>query len=524
MEGPGVTSKGIIAAGHGATAGAARVILDEGGNAFDAVLAAMMAACVAEPILTSLGGGGFLLACPTRGDQGGEAIIYDFFAQTPKECVAEADFFPISADFGTARQEFHIGMGSIATPGTVKGLFAVHRDLGSMPLARIVEPALALARDGLAVNSLQAYIFGVVGAIYTANAACRDVFASRHDPALPIGEGEILVMPQLADTIEALAREGEDLFYRGEIAQRIQADCRARGGHLTACDLADYRVQKRVPLYLDYVDARLATNPPPSAGGILVAFALELLRDAEIGTHAFGGAGHLALLARVMELTNKARVDSKLHKTDGAAARLLHPEFVEAYRAQVLGRPAASRGTTHISIIDAQGNAASLSLTNGEGSAYIVPGTGIMLNNMLGEEDLNPQGFHQWPADQRLCSMLTPTLIVRADGRLAVMGSGGSNRIRTAILQTLVNTLDFGMTLKDAVSQPRIHCEEGLLSIEPGFDDSSTAALEADFPDRQHWQERNMFFGGVHAVEFDPARHHFSGVGDPRRDGVVVQV
>ncbi len=256
-EGPAVTSKGIIAAGHGATAGAARVILDEGGNAFDAALAALLAACVAEPILTSLGGGGFLLARPAAGDRGGETVIYDFFAQTPKKRRLEADFFPITADFGTAQQEFHIGMGSIATPGTVKGLFAVHRDLGSMPLARIVEPALALARGGLVLNGLQAYIFGVVGAIYTANAACRDVFASRHDPARPIGEGETLVMPQLADSIEALAREGEDLFYLGEIGQRIVADCGAGGGHLTVRDLADYRVRKRAPLCLDYRDARL---------------------------------------------------------------------------------------------------------------------------------------------------------------------------------------------------------------------------------------------------------------------------
>ena len=518
-----MTSKGIIAAGHDATAAAAAVILDEGGNAFDAALAAMMAACIAEPILTSLGGGGFLLARPSPGEQDGEAILYDFFAQTPKERKAEADFFPIIADFGTAQQEFHIGMGSIATPGTVKGLFAVHRDLGSMPLARIVEPALALARDGLAVNSLQAYIFGVVGAIYTANAPCRDVFASRRDPAKPIGEGEILFMSRLADTIEALVREGEDLFYKGEIAQRIQADCRDRGGHLTARDLIDYRVQKRVSLSLEYGDAHLSTNPPPSAGGILVAFALDLLRDAEIGTHAFGDAGHLALLARVMDLTNKARVDSKLHENGDAADRLLRPDFVEAYRAQVLGRPAASRGTTHISIIDAQGNAASLSLTNGEGSAYIVPETGVMLNNMLGEEDLNPQGFQKWQEDQRLCSMLTPIMIARADGRLAAMGSGGSNRIRTAILQTLVNTLDFGMTLEDAVSRPRIHFEGGLLSIEPGFDESSTAALKDDFPDSQHWQERNMFFGGVHGVELDTGQHRFSGVGDPRRGGVVVR-
>ena len=139
-----MTSKGAIAAGHPETARAAAAILAEGGNAFDAVLAGLCAACVAEPVLISLGGGGFLLARRA----GGEAVLYDFFAQTPKvrRAEAEVDFFPIVADFGTAQQEFHIGMGSIAVPGTVKGLFRVHRDLGSMPMARIVEPAAALAR------------------------------------------------------------------------------------------------------------------------------------------------------------------------------------------------------------------------------------------------------------------------------------------------------------------------------------------------------------------------------------------
>ncbi len=516
-----MTSKGAIAAGHPETARAAATILADGGNAFDAALAGLCAACVAEPVLISLGGGGFLLARPS----GGEAVLYDFFAQTPKarRPEAEADFFPILADFGTAQQEFHIGMGSIATPGTVKGLFRVHRDLGSMPMARIVEPAAALARDGFRVDRLLAYIFRIVGKIYGGNAACRAVFGSRERHGELIGEGEVFTLPAFADTVEALAREGEDLFYRGEIARTVIEDCRAGGGTITGADLEGYRVARRTPLELAYRGARLFTNPPPATGGILIAFALELLKEADLAAAGFGSAAYLERLARSMALTNKARIESRLHETD-APESLLDPAFLETYRRQILGRPAAPRGTTHISVIDAKGNTASMSVSNGEGSGYMIPGTGVMLNNLLGEDDINPHGFHSWPVDERMCSMMAPTLVVEADGATAALGSGGSNRIRTAILQVLLDLLEFGMSIEDAVASPRIHFEDGLLSIEDGFGAEEIAALSKIFTNTEVWEEKNLFFGGVHAARFDAGAGRFEGAGDLRRGGVALTV
>ena len=180
-------TKGAIAAGNPETAAAAATVLENGGNAFDAALAALCAACITEPVLASLGGGGFLLARR----EGGEPVLYDFFAQTPRERRPgdDVDFFPIVADFGTAQQEFHIGMGSIATPGMVKGLFAVHRQLGSMPMARIVEPAVALARNGVPFHPLQAYIFEIVSPIYVSDPSCMKVFGSREKPGRLAGEG-----------------------------------------------------------------------------------------------------------------------------------------------------------------------------------------------------------------------------------------------------------------------------------------------------------------------------------------------
>ena len=179
-----------------------------------------------------------------------------------------------------------------------------------------------------------------------------------------------------------------------------------------------------------------------------------------------------------------------------------------------------SRGTTHISVADAEGNIASLTASNGEGCSYVLPGTGVMLNNMLGEEDLNPGGFNQWKPGVRLSSMMSPAVVEMADGTRLALGSGGSNRIRSAITQVLLNLLDFGMSPEEAVAAPRIHLEGEMLSLEPGLSDAALSALESAAPKTHHWPEKNLFFGGVHTVSVKPGGV-FDGAGDPRRGGVV---
>lgn len=516
---------GAIAAGHPETAQAAAEILRDGGNAFDAALAAMAMACVVEPVLASLGGGGFLMARPV----GKAPVLYDFFPQTPlaSRPPGEIDFFPIMADFGPAQQEFHIGTGSIATPGFVKGMWQIHADLASLPMTRIVEQASAMARDGATINDLQGYVLQVVKVIYTHSDSCRAIFESPSIPGEPALAGEVLTFPELADTFEALAREGEHLFYEGDIARRLTSDCLAQGGLLTMADLAAYCVEKRRPLSVAFGDARVFTNPPPSSGGILIAFGLEMMKRDLLNGVAFGSAEHLLRLASVLDLTQKARLEERLHDraAETQVAEFLDPGFVAAYRDKVLGRPAATRGTTQISIIDAQGNAASVTVTNGEGAAYIVPGSGIMMNNMLGEEDINPHGLHRWPENRRLSSMMAPSLIEFPSGAVEVTGSGGSNRIRTAMLQVLINELAFGMAPAEAVTRPRLHVEGGLVSIEAGYDTAAVAELERHFPKMEKWDDINFFFGGAHAVRFDAGGdmdEPFDGVGDPRRGGVFV--
>lgn len=511
--------KGVIATGHPATTEAARVILEAGGNAFDAVLAAHFAACVSEPVLASLGGGGFLMSHSKKHGNN----LYDFFCQTPieKKALNAVDFHPIIADFGTATQEFHIGMGSVATPGTVKGLFAIHNDLGSMPMSRIVEPATELARQGITVNGFQAYILEIVNAIYHQDSKTLAVFESSTNPGQLLTEGELLRLPEYAEILESLASEGAGLFYQGELAKKLIAHCDAYGGFLTQQDLSSYEVIRRKPLEVEFSGARILTNPPPSCGGILIALALELLSGAPIAGANYDDLGNLELLVRVMEQTNKARVESGLDRMSDPdqPLGLLDADFILKYRDQVLGRPVFSRGTTQFSVIDSLGNIASMTVSNGEGCGHILPGTGIMLNNMLGEEDLHPAGFHQWQTDQRIASMMSPSIVLESNGSACAIGSGGSNRIRTAILQVLCNLLRFDMPLGDAVQASRIHFEDDHLNIEDGINPKTLDALVANFPSHHHWPDKNLFFGGVHAVRHSHGSGLFEGIGDPRRGG-----
>ena len=518
--------RGVVAAGHPLTAEAARIILEAGGNAFDAIVAAAWAACVAEPVLTSPGGGGFMLGRVGGGIGAGNAVLMDFFTQTPlrQRRSDDLDFFPIHADFGPARQEFHIGLGSVATPGMVAGLFCIQRELGHLPMTRLVEPAAHWARQGSELSALQAYIFEVVRPIYEYSADSRALFRSRRGDGL-LQAGERFTLPTLADTLEVLAIEGAELFYRGELAAMIARQSRDGGGHLSRADLERYQVTLRAPLVSHFGDARLLLNPPPSSGGPLIALSLALWQRHAASRPTWGSSAAMIALAEVMQATNQVReqiYDSQLHDT-GIAGVLLSDEVISAALQSLRGESPHSRGTSHISVMDGDGNVAALTASNGEGCGYMLPGTGIMLNNMLGEEDLNPDGFHRWRPDRRLSSMMAPTLVEHRDYTIAT-GSGGSNRIRSAILQVLIKLIDHGWEVDPAVNSPRIHLEGHQMSIEPGFDAEVVQALRQAWPGAELWQQNNLFFGGAHTLLHDHRDDCFSGAGDQRRGGVFAQL
>jgi gamma-glutamyltranspeptidase / glutathione hydrolase len=514
---------GTIAAGHAKTAEAGLEMFRLGGNVFDAVVAAVMASFAVEPTLTSPAGGGFLLA-HTQADQN---ILFDFFTQTPrqKRDLSAIDFYPVEVDFGSVTQEFHIGLGSMAVPGAIGGLFHVHQRLGKLPMSVVVEPAIDYARSGVEVSPFQAYCFQILSPILTATPAGRQIYTQNGALLQP---GMRLVMPELADTLSYLAQAGVRAFYQGEIAQQLVKDCQDQGGYLTLADLANYQVIERQPLITQYRGDAVLSNPPPSAGGTLIAFALALLSGLDMAQLPFGSIEHLRSLAKVMQLTNLARkddYDARLYKSD-AAAQLLSPSHLADYQQQLaaaqLGSAAVNKwgSTTHVSAIDSEGNAASVTTTNGEGASYWIPGTGIMVNNMLGEADLHPHGFHRWQENIRISSMMAPTILLRNHQPEFVLGSGGSNRIRTALLQVISNLIDYGMSIEEAVSSPRMHWEAGVFNVEPGFGnlviDRTTFPFDGQV---ELWGQQNMFFGGVHAVTRSSTG--LAGAGDQRRGGVV---
>jgi gamma-glutamyltranspeptidase / glutathione hydrolase len=503
--------KGVVAAGHALTASAAAEILEDGGNAFDAALAGIFMAFVAEAVFASPGGGGFLMARKGGRDT---AILFDFFTETPrKRCPEnEVEFFPIHADFGPAKQEFHIGLGSAATPGAVPGIFAIHEALGTLPVKRLAEPAVRAARAGFPLSDFQAYLFTVIAPILTASESVARIFA-------PGGKlmqgGAIFRNEELAETLAWLAEDGARLFVDGDVGKAIAAQSQALGGHLTFEDLKHYRVELREPLYWTHRGARVALNPPPAASGALIAFGLAYLE-----TLAESGRPIDALaLKSAMEATNAARATHG----EGLAARLAGGVLAKELR-EAQAHPAAYRGTTQISVIDKDGNAASVSLSNGEGDGTIVGNFGFMLNNMLGEEDLAAGGLHAWQEGIRMSSMMAPTVILEPDGTVTALGTGGSNRIRTAILQVAANLLDHGMNLHDAVEAPRLHVErDGTISFEPGFPEIAEAEFRRLGEKAHSWPQANLFFGGVHAAR-RKANGSVEGAGDPRRQGVAATV
>ena len=372
------------------------------------------------------------------------------------------------------------------------------------------------------VNRIQRDIAEIVAPILHASPAALALFADPEHPDRLAPVGARVRNPQLAETLERIAREGAAPFYRGDLGACLVRDCAEHGGHLSAADLADYRVERRAPLVHPYRGANLYTNPPPSQGGFLLGVTLGLLGAVEPARLGRGSPAYLHALALAQELTQRlrrAQPPAALPKSLSELPR----SIPEAYRRLMEGAATFSRGTTQISVADREGNLASVTLSNGEGAGYVLPGSGIMLNNMLGEEDINPHGFHRWPTDRRISSMMAPSLLELADGGWVVTGSSGSNRIRSAILQVISNLIDFGLDLEAAVASPRMHYEDGVLNLEPPITEETIAALGTHWPGLKVWNRGSVFFGGAHSVAVAPdgSTH---GAGDPRRGGVGLQV
>ncbi len=513
--------RGAIAAGHRLTAEAGAEILAEGGNAVDACLAAAFASWVAESPLTGPAAGGFLLVHRAR-DRTDRLL--DFFVALPGRGAGgpvEPHMESIDIDFdGSSSQVFLVGPGSCAVPGAVSGLEAAHERYGSLPWRRLFEPAIALARGGVELTRPQAYLHAILDLILRHTAEGRAIYGEHGR----ITAGERIVMPDLAATLERLADGGARELYGGDLGRAVVEHLAANGGLITEEDLTEYRVIWRRPIRVPYEGREFVSNPPPSSGGILIGYGLSLL-DRLSANGAPGSAQAIEALVEVMREQSRARggtfgsdlyrggLVDKLYSEDSLGAALVRIERREAEAHEEPGSP----GTTHISVVDERGDAASLTASIGSGSGVIVPGTGIHMNNMLGEYDLNPPGNRARPG-ARLTSMMAPSLVLDHERARLVVGSAGSIRLRGAIMQIVINVVQHGMPVEEAIAAPRIHVDDGHVHCEGGCDPSELDRLESLGYELIRWRRQNLYFGGASAVERRDD-DSLAAAGDPRRGG-----
>jgi gamma-glutamyltranspeptidase/glutathione hydrolase len=517
-------ANGVVAAGHPETAEAGAWALGEGGNAVDAAVCAVLASFAVESPLTGFGAGGFMLVH----DPAGENALLDFFVAAPglEEGEPGAELIPVPVYFDETPQTFNVGAASCGVPGTAAGLAAALERFGSAPLTDLTGPAIRLAREGAPVNAEQAYIFEILEPIFSRFEATRRLYLPE---GRPLREGEVLRMPELAETIERYGEEGPEPFYRGELAAAIADYVRGEGGTLGRADLASYEVIERPPVRAAFRGTDVLTNAPPSSGGVLIALSLAVLER-------LGDESDVERIVAAMDAANRSRGEefaSGLYE-EGFVERFLDPARLDAeaerqLHGPILGEDPGGDGdglgsTTHISVIDGDGMSANVTCSNGSCSGVLVPGTGIQLNNMLGEEDLNPLGFGRIEPGRRVPSMMAPTVVLR-DGEIALgLGSAGSNRIRSAILQTIIRAVEQGMEPEEAVRAPRLHYEGDTVQAEPGIEPAALVSLERRGIAIARWQRRNLYFGGVQAVARDPGGGALSGGGDPRRGGTATVV
>ena len=524
--------KGVIAGGDAQSVAAGKEILEQGGNATDAAIAAVFASFIAESVMTNICGGGIAIVGDITQDK---AKVYDFFVDMPSgKPHPEMDFHEVHSDYGPAQDSLYIGRASAAVPGIVAGLSALAEEHGTMPLKKLLEPAIRMARKGVKLSPPQEYVLDFLTPIYEDTPEINKMYKKRDGSTWRAGEKN--AFPKLAKNLAQLADEGERVFSLGALAQAIVRDQADHGGLITAEDLANYQVRKLDPIRISYRDAELLFPAMPSTGGALIAFSLKLLESVDLTHKEHLGVDHIRVLAETMRLTNIARPvwDAEASSSQERVERFLNETHIRQYQRKLNAIllegnhptepvfPKSPDHTTHISVVDAAGNFVGVTTTAGESAGFVVDGTGLCMNNMLGEADLHPQGFHKIAPGTRLTTMMAPTILLKNGAPQMILGSGGSSRLRSAILQAVVNVVDFKMPLDKAVHNPRIHFSAGILHLEGGISEQRAQDMEALGYDVNRWENLNMYFGGTHAVAIENGR--WVAVGDSRRggDGVVV--
>jgi gamma-glutamyltranspeptidase/glutathione hydrolase len=470
---PARARRGMVVTQEASASRVGASVLAAGGNAVDAAVAAAFVLSVTYPEAGNLGGGGFLLYRPASGDP----VAYDFREVAP--AGATPTMFLREGRYDSERH--HNSHLSVGVPGTVAGLHLAWKEQGQLGWRRLVEPAIALARDGFVVSDgLARDLKGALPRLRKYPAS----LAQFSKDGTPYEAGDVLKQPDLARTLERIAAQGPDGFYAGETAALIEKEMKAGGGLMTLADLAGYRPRRRAPLRGSYRGYDVLGMPPVSSGGVALVEMLNLLEGFDLKASGFGSAATVHVVAEAMR---RAYADRARHLGDPEfnpqmpVARLIAKEYAAELRRTIRAEratpssperfewPAESGETTHLSVVDGARNAVALTYTleDSYGVGIVVPGAGFLMNNEMGDFNAGP-GLTDTEGrigtepnlarpGQRMLSSMTPTILAR-DGRpFLVLGSPGGRKIINAVMLTILNVVDFGMNVQEAVSAPRFH-------------------------------------------------------------------
>jgi len=538
---PARARKGMVVSQHFLASQVGAEVLWDGGNAVDAAVATAFALAVTHPVAGNLGGGGFLLYRPASA----EPVAYDFrevapAGSTPTMWLRDGKYDSVR------HHESHLAVG---VPGTVAGLHMAWKDQGRLPWRRLVEPAVLLAREGFIVTD------GLARSLRDALPEMKRYPASVAQfsrGGVPYEPGDLLQQPDLARTLERIAREGPAGFYQGETARLIEAEMKAGGGLVTRADLEAYRPLRRAPLRGSYRGYEVLTMPPVSSGGVALLTMLNVLEGYDLARDGFGSAANVHRIAEAMRraYADRARyLGDPEFNPDMPVARLASKEHAAALRKTIDERrasasdparfewPADSSDTTQLTVVDADRNAVSLTYTleDNYGSKIVVPGAGFLLNNEMGDFNAGPGLTDRTgligtepnlaAPGKRMVSSMTPTIVARHGSLFLALGSPGGRKIINAVLLTILNVVDFGMNVQEAVNAPRFHHQwlpDRILHEKRGLSPDTIALLAA----RGHalsdaWPENSPTWVG--AVGFDAAAGVLEGAADPRhRDGAAI--
>ncbi|MCI0752363.1 gamma-glutamyltransferase [Teichococcus vastitatis] len=533
--------RGIVVAAQPEAAEAGVGVLRQGGNAVDAAIACAFSQGVVDPQMCGIGGFGAMQICmPRRGVH----TVLEFFARAPLSATPgmwKRKFIGQSRDgfvFLLEDQCNDVGYGSVGTPGNVAGYAEALSRFGTLPLRDVMRPAIAQSRRGVMVRPYMHYYWAIDhGKDGQVNVADKLRFSEtgrqvyfRADGSLK-RPGDVLHNPDMTRSLERIAEGGAEAFYRGDMAREIAADMAAWGGGITLEDLAAYRVREKAPCWGRYRGLKVASNPPPAGGGSLIEL-LHILGHFDLGALEHGGIEHLRILAEAMKwmtidkdahMGDPDFVDVPLDRllSDGhaaaLAARIRAGEKAEVARAEEPGDPP---DTTVVCVVDAEGNAVSLTHTLGIPSGVITPGLGFMYNGCMSGFDPRPGRAASIAPGKSRGSAMAPTLLFQDDEPCMVLAAPGGTYIVPALAQAISNVVDFGMTMAEAVAAPRIVALSNTIDVSNRITHAVSDALAGlGYPVMRSYQ--SYAFGAPHGLALKDGQ--WQGGADPQRDGMALR-